>query len=208
MTQKRLLCSAIVSGALLIGLGTAHATFLVATNPSGEMFFNGDANKNVSSFTGTVGGQHSGPEVTVTTIGNVDTGAGFSNITPVKGGSLTSLTFTPADANLFGDFSFRGQLNAGAGGTVLLTVQDNQGDAPQVIPFTGLGSNADFNRVGIVAAPGSGETIKSVTLVSDFKEEKQNEFSFAAAIPEPQTYAMLGLGLALLAVATRRRNTL
>jgi len=206
LLRKGLLCCAVAGAALLFGLAPAHATFVVATNPSGDQFFNGDANKNVSSFTGNVGGQHSGPEVSVTTIGNVDTGAGFSNITPVKGGSLTSLTFTPADPNLFGDFSFRGQLEADAGGKVLLTVQDNQGDAPQQFTFSGLGANADFDRIGIVAASGSGETIKSVTLSSLFKEEKQNEFSLAAVIPEPKTYAMLGLGLVLLAVGVRRRN--
>ena len=75
-----------------------------------------------------------------------------------------------------------------------------------MLTFTGLGSNADFARIGIIAAPGSGETIKSVTLLSLFKEEKQNEFSVAATIPEPETYAMLALGIALLGVAARRRN--
>lgn len=206
MTKRRLVTCGAVFAAMFFALTPAHATFIVAENPGGDQFFNGDANKNVSSFTGTVGGQHSGPAVTVTTIGNVDTGAGFSNIKPVKDGSLTSLTFAPADPNLFGDFSFRGQLEGNAGGQVLLTVQDNQGGLPQQFTFTGLGSNADFARIGIIAAPGSGETIKSVTLLSLFKEEKQNEFSIAATIPEPETYAMLGLGIALLGVAARRRN--
>ena len=205
VTKQRLVACAMAVSTLLV-LPSAYATFIVATNPGGDQFFNGDANKNVSSFTGTVGGQHSGPEVTVNTVGNVDTGAGFSNIKPVKDGSLTLLTFTPADPNLFGDFSFRGQLEGNADGQVLLTVQDNQGGQPQQFTFTNLGSNADFARIGIIATPGSGETIKSVTLSSFFKEEKQNEFSVAAAIPEVETYAMLGLGFAVLGVAVRRRN--
>jgi PEP-CTERM motif-containing protein len=202
------MCCAVAGAALFLGSSPAHSTFIVATNPSGDQFFNGDANKNVSSFTGTVGGQHSGREVTVTTVGNVDTGDGFSNIKPIKDGSLTSLTFTPADPNLFADFSFRGQLEANAGGHVLLTVQDNQGNAPQVFSFSNLGANADFDRIGIVAAPGSGETIKSITLNSLFREQKQNEFSLAGAVPEPETYAMLGLGLALLGIALRRRDAI
>ncbi len=206
--KKAVMCCVAVGAALFFGLAPAHATFIVATNPSGEQFFNGDANKDVSTFIGNVGGQHSGPEVTVTTVGNVDTGAGFSNIKPIKDGSLTSLTFTPADPNLFGDFSFRGQLDAAAGGQVILTVQDNQGHAPQLFSFANLGANADFDRIGIVAAPGSGETIKSVTLNSIFKEQKQNEFSLATAIPEPEIYAMLGLGLAMLSVGLRRRNAI
>ena len=206
LMKKRLVTSATAVATVFLLSAPAHATFIIATNPGGDQFFNGDANTNVSSFTGTVGGQHSGPQVTVTTVGNVDTGAGFSNIKPVKGGSLTSLTFAPADPNLFGDFSFRGQLEGDAGGQVVLTVQDNQGDKAQQFTFTGLGSNADFARIGIIAAPGSGETIKSVTLSSLFKEEKQNEFSLAAVIPEAQTYAMLGLGITLLVVGLRRRN--
>lgn len=201
--------SSTVATCVIAGLGLtatpAMATFMVAPDPGGEQFFNGDANRNVSTFTGTVGGQHSGPEVTVTTIGNVDTGAGFSNIKPIKDGSLTSLTFTPSDSNLFGDFSFRGQLEPNANGTVLVTVQDNQGHAPQLFTFTGLGSNADFARIGIEAVPGSGETIKSVTLASLFKEQKQNEFSVAAAVPEPESFAFLGLGIGLLAFIMRRR---
>jgi hypothetical protein len=212
VTKKRLVTGAVVGAALLFGSAPTHATFIVATNPSGNQFFNGDANKNVSSFTGTVTSDVfdfdgiPGSPVTVTTVGNVDTGAGFSNIKPVKDGSLTSLTFTPADPNLFGDFSFRGQLEGNAAGQVLLIVQDNQGGLPQQFTFTGLGANADFARIGIIAAPGSGETIKSVTLSSLFKEEKQNEFSLAAVIPEANTYAILGFGIALLGVAVRRRN--
>ncbi len=86
-------------------------------------------------------------------------------------------------------------MEGNADGQVLLTVQNNQGGQPQQFTFTNLGSNADFARIGIIAAPGSGETIKSVTLSSFFKEEKQNEFSVAAVIPEVETCAMLGLGL-------------
>jgi pectate lyase len=196
---------AMAGAALLFIFSSAHATFMIDPNPGGEQFFNGNANKDVSTFTGTVGGQHSGPEVTVDTVGNVDTGAGFSNIKPVKDGTLTLLTFTPADPNLFGDFSFRGQLEAAAGGQVVLTVQDNRNHAPQQFTFDGLGTNADFARIGIIAVPGSGETIKTVTLSSVFKEQKQNEFSLAAPIPEPQTYAMLAVGLVLLGVAGSRR---
>lgn len=204
-TRCRVLAGSAVAGIGLLCAAPAFATFMVAPNPGGEQFFNGDANKNVSSFTGTVGGQHTGPQVTVTTVGNVDTGAGFSTIKPVKDGSLTSLTFTPSDPNLFGDFSFRGQLEPNANGMVVLTVQDNQGHAPQLFSFTGLGSNADFSRVGIEAVPGSGETIKSVTLASLFKEQKQNEFSVAGAVPEPASYAFFGVGIGLLAFGLRRR---
>ena len=45
------MCCAVASAALFLGSSPAHSTFIVATNPSGDQFFNGDANKNVSSFT-------------------------------------------------------------------------------------------------------------------------------------------------------------
>ena len=192
-------------GACLSLAASARADFMIDPNPGGEKFFNGDANKDVSSFTGTVGGQHSGPEVTVTTVGDVDTGAGFSTIKPVKDGTLTSVTFTPADPNLFDDFSFRGQLEAA--GSVTLTVKDNQGDPAQTFTFSGLPKDADFDRMGIVAKAGSGETIKWVKLTSDgFKEEKQNEFSFAPGHqPVPTPVAVWG-GLALLGCLTVARK--
>jgi hypothetical protein len=180
--------------------------FMIDPMPDGEMFFNGAANKTVSSFTGTVGGQHSGPQVTVTTIGSVDTGAGFSTIKPLKNGTLTSLTFTPADPNLFDDFSFRGQLLSA--GSVTLSVQDNQGHAAEAFTFSSLPKDADFGRLGITAVAGSGETIKSLTLTSiGFKEEKQNEFSFAPAsraVPLPGA-ACGGLALLSLAAVAGRR---
>ena len=196
MLQRKLLQVAAATAFVALATGAAHADFIIDPSPGGVMFFNGDANKDVASFVGTVGGQHSGPAVTVDTVGNVDTGAGFSTIKPVQDGSLTSLTFTPADGNLFADFSFRGQLLSDADGTVEVTVQDNQGGAPQTFTFTDLGAEADFARIGIVAVAGSEETIQSVTLTSDFKEQKQNEFSFApGVVPEPGALALLaGLG--------------
>jgi hypothetical protein len=196
----------LAAAALLSLAGSAGASpmfFKIDPDPGGDMFFNGDAYKNVSSFTGTVGEQHSGPLVTVDTIGNVDTGAGFSTIKPVQDGTLTSLTFTPADGNLFDDFSFRGQLLEE--GSVTVTVQDNQGHASETFTFAGLPEDADFGRLGIVAAIG-GETIRSVTLMSDgFKEEKQNEFSHGAATPPPPAF-WGGLALVgILGVARIRR---
>jgi len=179
----------LAAAALLGSAGSAAASpfFMIDLDPGGDKFFNGDAYKDVSSFTGTVGGQHSGPLVTVDTVGNVDTGAGFSTIKPVKDGTLTSLTFTPADGNLFDDFSFRGQLEDA--GSVTVTVQDNQGHAPETFTFSGLPKDADFGRLGIVAAT-SGETIQSVKLTSaGFEEQKQNEFSFApGAVPTPTAF--------------------
>ena len=186
---------------LCFGLtSVASATFIVDTSPGGAKLFIDVANKNVSDFEGFVGANNSSaPHVAIHTTGNVDTGSGFATIKPINNGSLTDLVFTPANANLFADFSFRGQLLADANGTVTLLVQDNQGNPAQSFTFTGLGANADFARQGIISL--DGETIASITLMSDFKEVKQLEFSFAPGVPDSGATAMLlggalaGLGL-------------
>jgi hypothetical protein len=201
MQKWRLLA---LAGLVLGATTPAYADFMIDPNPTGEKLFIDNANKDVSSFVGIVGSNVSGPLVDITTVGNVNTGSGFSNITPA-GGTLTSLTFTPKDGNLFSDFGFRGQLLSA--GTVTVTVLDNQGGAPQSFDFNVAKANQDFGTLGITAIPGTGETIKSVTLTAlgGFKEEKQNILS---AVPEPGTYAMLGLGVGLLGIVLRRRQSL
>ncbi len=194
---KYLFAMTVLTAALTL---SASATFIVDTDPGGEKLFIDVANKNVSDFEGFVGANNSSaPHVDIHTTGNVDTGSGFATIKPIKDGSLTELVFTPENPNLFADFSFRGQLNAGANGTVTVTVQDNQGNPAQIFIFTGLGTNADFARQGIISL--DGESIASVTLTSDFKEVKQIEFSF---VPDSGSTVML-LGVALGGAEVLRR---
>jgi len=184
---------------------SASATFVFDTDPGGAKLFIDVANKNVSDFEGFVGANNSSaPHVDIHTTGNVDTGSGFATIKPITNGSLTDLIFTPENPNLFADFSFRGQLLADANGTVTVMVQDNQGNPAQSFTFSGLGTNSDFARQGIISL--DGETIQSVTLMSDFKEVKQIEFSFAPGqrVPDSGTTAML-LGCGLTAIGLVRR---
>lgn len=196
----------IVSIAALIAALTfsAQANFIV-DNQDGIKMWNDVANHNVSDFEGFVGGNHpSFPHVDVHTTGNVDTGSGWSNAKPTnKRTSLTQLIFTPENGNLFSGFSFRGQLNDAAGGIVTLIVQDNQGHAPQTFTFTGLGGPNDFARQGILSS--DGETIKSVTLISNFKEVKQIMWTFAPGqVPDGgATVMLLGTALGTLGMARR-----
>ena len=141
-------------------------------------------------------------------VANVDTGNGYANIDPAPAIAghedqiLTSLTFTPRDANLFSDFSFRAQLLAE--GDVFITVLDAQGNAPQIFSFLDR-KDTDFTRIGIVSV--DGETIKSVQILSDgFKEVKQIDFSGEGVhnVPEPTTMLLLGLGLVGLAGVGRK----
>lgn len=202
-----------LAGGFALASVPAHATFVIDTScgvskcAAGTDFFNDDANKDVTTFTGTVGGHLSGPAVTVDTTGGVDTGAGFATIKPSGASILSTLTFTPANDALFSDFSFRGQLErAGFTGTVDVTWTDSSGMSG-MIPFTGVkGPNSDFDRLGIVSD--DGETLKSVEIsttgTGGFKEVKQVEFS--SAIPEPSTFALMLLGFAGLGYAALHRT--
>src|SRR6476660_10063562 len=101
MTQLRIAAFACAVATSLGASSASHATFIIDTScgqskcDGGTDFKNDAAVKDVSTFTGTVGG-HTGTAITVDTIGNIDTGAGFATIKPTSGALLTSLTFTPA----------------------------------------------------------------------------------------------------------------
>ena len=210
--------SAVFATAVGVALGApaAHATFIIDLScgeskcAGGTDFKNDSAVKDMDTFTGTVGG-HAGTDVTVTTIGNIDTGAGFSTIKPVKGGTLTDLLFTPADATLFTDFSFRGQLNpVDDTGTINVKWTDSNGTTA-TLQFTGVpGPDKDFDRLGIVSTD---ETLKSVEVFTtggeSFDEFKQVQFSAASippSIPEASTWAMMILGFVGLGYAGYRRG--
>jgi hypothetical protein len=217
MTHLRIAAFVTAVGVALGAPGAAHATFIIDLScgeskcAGGTDFFNDSANKDVSTFTGTVGG-HTGTAVTVTTTGNIDTGAGFSTIKPIKGGTLTDLIFTPADDTLFTDFSFRGQLNpVGDTGVIDVKWTDSSGTSGTLV-FTGVpGPDKDFDRLGIVSTD---ETLKSVEISTaageSFDEFKQVQFSAASippSIPEASTWAMMILGFVGLGYASFRRTS-
>jgi hypothetical protein len=207
-------------GVALGAPGAAHATFIIDLScgeskcDGGTDFKNDSANHDVASFTGTVGG-HAGTAVTVDTTGNVDTGAGFSTITPTSGALLTSLTFTPSNDTLFTDFSFRGQLNPiGNTSTVDVTWTDSGGTSGTIVFPIAAGPDTDFARLGIVSTD---ETLASVvvstTAGESFKEFKQVQFSAASippSIPEASTWVMMlagFAGLGFLSYRASRRET-
>jgi hypothetical protein len=218
MTHLRIAAIAAALGATLGASSAAHATFIIDLScgqskcAGGTDFFNDAAEHDISTFTGTVGG-HTGTAVTVDTIGNIDTGAGFSTIKPTSDATLTSLTFTPTDDTLFTDFSFRGQL-APVGDTGVINVAwTDSNNLSGTLQFTGIpGPDTDFNRLGIVS--NDGETLKSVVITTaageSFDEFKQVQFSAASippSIPEASTWAMMILGFVGLGYASFRRTS-
>jgi hypothetical protein len=195
------------SVAALCSLSSAANAAYIATDtvPNGELkFYDGSANKDVSSFTGSVGSQHGGSAVNVQTNANVDTGAGFGTIKPVTGATLTDVTFTPTNSTEFNSFFFRGQLLAD--GSVTLKVNDSLGDPTQIFTFDDLKANTNFGPLGIVldlAFPNDFGAIKSIELISaGFKELKQITFGSAqvAAVPLPASLYLFAAALMILGI--------
>lgn len=82
--KKTAVAFALSGAALFAAMAPAHADFMIDPNPDGLKFFIDIANKGVTSFSGTVGANNSGPIVDVVTVGKVDTGAGFATIKPAS----------------------------------------------------------------------------------------------------------------------------
>ena len=189
----------------------AVTLFLKETNFSNDQAVNLTNASNKPSSTGTV---ISPDDVAITVIGNADFAGGNATIKPASHDiKLTSLTFTPTDANAFNSFSFRGQ-DLVANQVIDVIIQDNQGNAPVTLTFTEGNANQDFAREGIVAAL-AGETIKWVEISNSggFKEAKQFAFDSSNTVgvqgspgPEPATWLMLILGFGLVGAATRYKG--
>jgi hypothetical protein len=205
LTIRTLKSSLIVGGLswclFAFGLAPARATFIVDPNPAGDHL---DLDKAFKD-TGTVTGHVDGVLVTIGTTGNVNTGAGFATITPIKDGTLTDLIFTPFSDIVFSAFSFRGQLSDG--GSVDLAVMDQFGSIQDFTFTPSVDKNGDFARLGIVST--DNETIKWVEVSGGFKEFKQVDFVDPPrpdAVPEPHTFPLFATGLGLMAWVGWRRQ--
>jgi hypothetical protein len=199
--------------------GACRADFIIYTpKPSSKtelMMYNSQALKGVKSFTGSVGSQSGGYQVTVQAGSamnvTVDTGAGFATIKPDTG-LLTSLTFTPESDTLFEDFATNGQL-AGDGNspeTFTLTVVDNFGKSFAFTETINAQTNGSYPFDFAVISDTAGETIRSVTwsAPNGIKESKQTEFSLAPGavpVPEPSTVGLTLSGLASMGLFGLRR---
>lgn len=198
----------------VLGQARARADFQIYTPPESaitldeKLFLTAGTNPGATQFSGVVGNQTVGPVVDILADATTHVAAnGWGTIQNVTGGgTLTSITYTPENSNLFVDFTLRGQLPVA--GDVTITVTDNMS---QTFTFTEKKS-ADWDRIGVIAVLGSGEFIKNVVVSTDvaggFNEQKQIAFSTMAdhIVPEPSTMAMAGLGaLGFIGYGFRRR---
>ena len=185
-----------VLGLGVAGSTSARAEFIVDTSPGGDAISlaNGVGTSDIATVDGEVINITTGTQQATFASGN-------ATIKPVTDRALTSIMFTPEDPNAFDAFSFRGQLTVA--GQVVVTLVDNGG---QTFTFDISNANQDFDRIGIIAVPGTDETIKSVTITGNFKEQKQTDFSKASApvVPEPTTMIAGALLLLPFGVSTLR----
>jgi hypothetical protein len=207
---SRLLSGLAAAGLIAcVGATPSHAALWVIGSEDGDeaKFFAIDANKNVSSFFGSIGRNNSEKDVGVATIGNVNTDNGYGEIKPIKKGTFTSLTFTPGSTGFaFDGMLFRGQIVDAAGSTFDGNVFATINGATQ-LEWTGVKSKADFGTLGFdepAGAPGTKITSVKIWLdaTGDFKSFKQIDFSVCGAgdcggvvrtgaVPEPSTWAMM-----------------
>jgi hypothetical protein len=192
------------ASALAFAATTSHAAVLFMAEASpGGVAVNIDNHKNLPGTMGTV---LSPSDVTIAVIGNADFASGNATIKPIKDGAkLTDLIFTPTDPTAFDSFSFRG-MDLLANQTIVVTVTDQNGGVSDPVDFLEPTKNADFARIGVIAAL-AGETIKSVEIYNSggFKESKQFAFDVAApaGVPEPATWGLMLVGFAALGSALR-----
>ena len=183
----------------------AHATFIIDTNPdtSSEIALTLTRVSPTNATTtgsGTVG-TFGMVGITVNTASSFT--SGVSHIFPQGGGGLTELTFTPESGSTFGDFTFRGQNNVG-NQLITVTVQDNQGGAPQTFTFTGPPHHALMAPMAITST--DGETIKWVKISNSggFSNARQFTFSLVSGVPEAASWALMLVGVGLAGAQLRR----
>uniref|UniRef100_C6DYU4 Ice-binding protein C-terminal domain-containing protein n=1 Tax=Geobacter sp. (strain M21) TaxID=443144 RepID=C6DYU4_GEOSM len=200
----RLSFAAVAALAIAWNAVPAGATFVVDPNPGGTHFYLNNQMISPNHFTGNVGGNGiSYPAIDVVTMGAVTVANGYSNI---KAGTdlLTSLTFTPVGEERYGDFSFRGQLEAAGAIQVNVT---NQNGINTGLTFNIPEPNGTFERIGIASADGDWIDAVNVSFAGGFEEIKQIDFSPQAfPVPEPSTFILLAFGLAGVGLLKKRNN--
>jgi hypothetical protein len=202
MAGKLSLKSLIIAGALAVAMGQAQSAIFLASAGGGgtgqNLIFNGCASPTLSGMTlsGCVSGNQS-------LLVNV---MGSENLVVAGGGQATiegqdgSLTYLKIDPSNF--LSSKMIINIDASADGFVTFNDALG-AIQTLAVDGKGSNfftltgGDLNFITLSASTGI-----------NFSQVEQVRFESEqiSAIPEPQEWAMLMGGLAVVSVIAKRRK--
>jgi hypothetical protein len=211
MTRLRSALLSLLIPAAVVAFGTsARADFQIETGlspPPNLNLSNTADNPANTTFFGTAEGYVI--DITANVAVFSANGAAVIGTIPNGGTPITTVTFKPENTLAFDDFQTRGILTGNADQDVTITVNDNLGN---IFVFH-VTSNGDFLPIGVVAVPGTGETIASVSVSCPgctFDQLKQEAFSLApgvSAVPEASTWAMMILGfMGVGFMAYRRRS--
>jgi hypothetical protein len=181
--------------------------------PEQKVFLNEEHDKTTGS--GNVGANNSGPVLLFTVDGGstdtfVDTGGGFANITAANGTGFKA--FNGIDITIpghtFTDLVFDVQL-AGPGGNTPENFTINAFSGAHVAANVGteLDIQDDKNtEFSVKAVGGAFDEVNIQAGPLGFDEIKHIEISGLAAIPEPSTWALMGIGFGLMGFLGYRKT--
>jgi hypothetical protein len=173
-----------------------------------------------ASGSGTVGNGQNAPVLDfIVDVGpfdaRVDTGGGFANITSANADSKNFVGFNGIDITIpgftFTDIAFDVQLNpTEASGTDSFTAQAFSGAHISDGTATGSDTPNDDKQFSLTAVGGAFDEVNLLS-ADGFKEIKHIEISGLArvvgsAVPEPSTWALMGLGFAALGLLGYRKT--